>query len=137
MENKNKPSTPVAVPPTRNDVVTGMPIIIAADRLHYPVKLQGQLGSVILDDGEAATIFGTFVLLAKSAGWTGGNALVDVIKGNLVNRRLENGMTISKTEAAQFVEIVVSRSNGDPLNQPVIGNILRLFKCGNVTIYTD
>ena len=134
--NKNKPSTPVAVQPKQDLVVKGMPIAIVADRLRYPVELVGQGGSVLLDDGDAVTTFTTFVLLAKHSGWLGGSEFIEVSRNNLINRKLETGMTISKSDAAEFVQIVVSQSKSDPHDDPIIGDILRLFERGNVMIRT-
>ena len=130
--NKNKSS----IPPKQDQVVKGMAISIIADRLFYPIELVGKAESVLLEDGHAVTTFMTFVLLAKHSGWIGGSELIEVSRGQLINRRLETGMIISKSDAAEFVQIVITQSSSDPRNDPVIGDILHLFERGSVMIRT-
>jgi hypothetical protein len=112
----------------------GLKIAVIADRLHYPIQLIGQTKSVLLESGDAVSIFATLILLAKSAGWRGGNELVEIHKNHLVNRRLQTGMYVPADEAKEFVNTVESQYKGDPYAEEHVERILVLFRHGPVMI---
>ena len=112
----------------------GDDIHIISDRIYCPVKLVGANRTVVLETTELVVLFSMQLLLARTGGWIGGEDFTEIIRGNLVNRRLRKNMRISAEEAKELVRIIYSIYDGDPLQDENQAKILSLFQEGQVVV---